>query len=102
MPNRSNLIAAVAAIALVASCSDRKPAAYTGPYAKQVSEAVPAIENAVGLKFKKPPRVESRSKPQVREFVTRQITDPLAARQMAGMAAAYKRLGMIPDTLNLQ
>jgi len=48
MPNRSNLIAAVAAIALVASCSDRKPAAYTGPYAKQVSEAVPAIENAVG------------------------------------------------------
>jgi len=102
MPNRSNFIAAVAAIALVASCSDRKPAAYTGPYAKQVSEAVPAIENAVGLKFKKPPRVESRSKPQVREFVTRQITDPLAARQMAGMAAAYKRLGMIPDTLNLQ
>jgi hypothetical protein len=102
MPNRSNLIAAVAAIALVASCSDKKPAAYTGPYAKQVSEAVPAIENAVGLKFKKPPRVESRSKPQVREFVTRQITDPLAARQMVGMAAAYKRLGMIPDTLNLQ
>ena len=103
MPNRSYIIAAsAAALTLLASCTDKKPTAFTGPYAKQVSEAVPAIENAVGLKFKKPPKVESRSKPQVREFVTRQITDPVAARQMAGMAAAYKRLGMIPDTLNLQ
>ena len=83
MPTRSRIIAAIAAVALVASCSDKKPAAYTGPYAKQVSEAVPAIENAVGLKFKKPPKIESRSKPQVREFVTRQITDSVAARQMA-------------------
>jgi hypothetical protein len=73
MPNRSYIIAALAAGAIVASCSDRKPTAYSGPYAKQVSEAVPAIENAVGLKFKKPPKVESRSKQQVREFVTRQI-----------------------------
>ena len=102
MPNGSHIIAAIAAVALLASCADKTPAAYTGPYGKQVSEAVPAIENAVGLKFKKPPKVETRSKPQVREFVTRQITDPLAARQMAGMSAAYKRLGMIPDTLNLQ
>lgn len=102
MPNGSTIVAAIAAITVIASCSEKKPAQYTGPYAKQVSEAVPAIENAVGLKFKKPPKVESRSKAQVREFVTRQITDPVAARQMTGMAAAYKRLGMIPDTLNLQ
>ena len=102
MPNGSHIIAAIAAVVLLASCADKTPSAYTGPYGKQVSDAVPAIENAVGLKFKKPPKVETRSKQQVREFVTRQITDPLAARQMAGMTAAYKRLGMIPDTLNLQ
>jgi hypothetical protein len=102
MPNRSYFIAATAAITLLASCTDKKPTAFTGPYAKQVSEAVPAIENAVGLRFKNPPKVESHSKQQVREFVTRQITDPVAARQMAGMAAAYKQLGMIPDTLDLQ
>ena len=102
MPNRSQLIAAFAAVILIASCSDKRPDIYTGPYAKEVSNAVPAIENAVGLKFKKPPQVETRSKAQVREFVTRQITDSLAARQMAGMSAVYKRLGMIADTLNLQ
>ena len=102
MPNASHIIAATAAVLLLASCSDKKPATYSGPYGKQVSDAVPAIENAVGLKFKQPPKVETRSKQQVREFVTAQITDPVAARQMTGMSAAYKRLGMIPDTLNLQ
>ena len=102
MPNRSRAVAAIAAISLFVSCTEKKPTTFTGPYAKQVSEAVPAIENAVGLKFKKPPKVETRSKAQVREFVTRQITDPVAARQMTGMSAAYKRLGMIPDSLNLQ
>ena len=93
--------AALLAVGFVPSCTDKKPD-YAGPYGRQVAEAVPAIENAVGLKFKKPPKVETRSKPQVREFVTRQITDPAAAQQFAGQTAAYKRLGMIPDTLNLQ
>ncbi len=102
MPNRSRAFAALAAISLLVSCTEKKKTTFTGPYAKQVSDAVPAIENAVGLKFKQPPKVETRSKAQVREFVTRQITDPVAARQMTGMSAAYKRLGMIPDSLNLQ
>jgi len=102
MPNRSRAVAALAAISLLVSCTEKKTTTFTGPYARQVSDAVPAIENAVGLKFKQPPKVETRSKAQVREFVTRQITDPVAARQMTGMSAAYKRLGMIPDSLNLQ
>jgi hypothetical protein len=83
------------------ACTEKK-AEHAGPYGRQVSEAVPAIENAVGLKFKHAPRVETRSKAQVREFVTRQITDPTAARDFAGITAAYKRLGMIPDTMDLQ
>jgi hypothetical protein len=99
---RTIIIAALPCVALLSSCREKKASAYPGPYGKQVAEAVPAIENAVGLKFKTPPKVETRSKAQVREFVTRQITDPTAAKEMAGMTQAYKRLGMIPDTLNLQ
>ena len=93
--------ATILAVSVVSSCSDKKPEP-SGPYGKQVAEAVPAIETAVGLKFKQPPKVESRSKAQVREFVTRQITDPVAAKTFAGITTAYKQLGMIPDTLNLQ
>jgi hypothetical protein len=102
MPTTPNTLAAIAAVLLLAACSDKKPTTYSGPFGKEVAEAVPAIEKAVGLKFKTPPKVETRSKAQVREFVTAQITDPLAAREMAGMSEAYKRLGMIPDSLNLQ
>ena len=81
-------------------CRERKE--YEGPYGRQVAEAIPLIEKGTGLKFKRPPKVEARSKAQVREFVLAQVTKPLAQREMAGQEAAYKRFGMIPDTLNLR
>ena len=94
-------LAAMSAGLLLSGCRDKQPEG-EGPYAKQVAEAVPAIERAVGLKFKQPPKIEVRSKAQVREFVTAQITDSAAARTFAGVTAAYKRFGMLPDTMNLQ
>jgi hypothetical protein len=102
MPTTTNIIAALAAVLLLSACAEKKTSSYSGPFGKEVGESVPAIEKAVGLKFKTPPKVESRSKAQVREFVTAQITDPLAAREMGGMSEAYKRLGMIPDSLDLR
>ncbi|MFL5483043.1 MAG: hypothetical protein ACJ8AK_12760 [Gemmatimonadaceae bacterium] len=98
---RAGSLAAALSIVFVAGCERQKPA-YEGPYASEVRDAIPMIEKAVGLKFKTPPKVETRSKEQVREFVTRQFTDSQATRDIAGQEAAYKRLGMIPDTLKLQ
>jgi len=98
---RSCCLAGGAILTLVSACESQKPK-YEGPYAAEVSEAVPMIEKAVGLKYKTPPKVETRSKEQVREFVTKQFTDSLAMHDIAGQEAAYKRLGMIPDTLKLQ
>jgi hypothetical protein len=98
---RSLSLAGWAALMFVCACEKDKPK-YEGPYAAEVAEAVPMIEKAVGLKYKTPPKVETRSKDQVREFVTKQLTDSLAAHDIAGQEAAYKRLGMIPDTLNLK
>lgn len=90
-----------ALLTLVPACESQKPR-YAGPYATEVAQAIPMIEKAVGLKYKTPPKVETRSKEQVREFVIKQFTDSLAAHDIAGQEAAYKRLGMIPDTLKLQ
>jgi hypothetical protein len=98
---KSLLLAGSALFTFVTACEREKPK-YEGPYAAEVAEAVPMIEKAVGLKFKTPPRIETRSKEQVREFVTKQLTDSLAAHDIAGQEAAYKHLGMIPDTLKLQ
>ncbi|HJP58367.1 MAG TPA: hypothetical protein VJ865_00125 [Gemmatimonadaceae bacterium] len=98
---RAASLAGVLLAAFVSACESQKPA-YEGPYATEVKEAIPMIERAIGLKYKKPPKIETRSKEQVREFVTRQFTDSLAMHDIAGQEAAYKRLGMIPDTLKLQ
>ncbi|MDP9205122.1 MAG: hypothetical protein M3P12_06660 [Gemmatimonadota bacterium] len=94
-------IAGAGLLSLVSACESQKPK-YEGPYAAEVAQAIPMIEKAVGLKFKSPPKVEMRSKAQVREFVLKQFTDTQAVRDIAGQEAAYKRLGMIPDTLKLQ
>jgi hypothetical protein len=96
-------LTALACLVLPAATACReKRADYAGPYGKQVAEVVPRIETAVGLKFKTPPRVEARSKEQLRDFVTRQFRDPQSVREFNGIEAAYKRLGMVPDTLGLK
>jgi hypothetical protein len=98
---RSAALAGAGLLSLVSACERQKPK-LEGPYAAEVAQAVPMIEKAVGLKFKSPPKVEMRSKAQVREFVLKQLTDSQATRDIAGQEAAYKRFGMIPDTLKLQ
>ncbi len=40
-----------------------------GPYDAAVADAVPKVEHAVGLQFKRPPRVEARSRTEVRHFL---------------------------------
>jgi hypothetical protein len=98
---QSLALAGCSLLTLVSACESQKPK-YEGPYAAEVGESVPMIEKSIGLKFKTPPKVETRSKEQVRAFVTKQFTDSLARHDIAGQEAAYKLLGMIPDTLNLQ
>jgi len=88
-------------VAAISGCTEKK-AEYSGPYGRQVAEVVPKIEAAVGLKFKTPPRVEARSKEQVRAFVTQQFRDPKSLREFNGIEAAYKVLGMVPDSLDLK
>ena len=63
--NPGLVLSAIAFMSLVSACESQKPK-YEGPYGPQVAEAIPMIENAVGLKFKTPPKIETRSKAQVR------------------------------------
>jgi len=98
---RSLHAALVAALLVVPACR-RAQDVGNGPYADVVATAVPAIERAVRLKFKTPPRLETRSKEQVRQFVLGEVQSPHAQQEIAGSEAAYKLLGMIPDTMHLQ
>ncbi|MEO6866073.1 MAG: DUF6782 family putative metallopeptidase [Gemmatimonadaceae bacterium] len=86
---------------VVGSSCRRPPQTAGGPYGDLVAQAVPAVEKAVGLRFKTPPKIEVRTRDQVRAYVLKQITDSANVREIAGQSAAYKLLGMIPDTLDL-
>jgi hypothetical protein len=66
-----------------------------------VAETVPKVEKAVGLRYKRPPKVEVRSKAQVRAFLEEQLHDPRQQHELAGSAIALKLLGLVPDTLDL-
>src|SRR5688572_29617443 len=93
----------VIVIALVAlSACGRGEARYTGPYERQVNRAMPEIEATMGLSFKTPPKLEERTRDEVREFVDRQFNEQLTPLQLAGVQQAYRLFGLLPDTLDLR
>lgn len=92
---------AAAALLAAAACSRGKDVG-SGPYAREVADAIPRIEQATGLKFKTPPRLEVRTHDQVRDFLLKQFDEATPAAQLAGEEKAYKLLGLIPDTMNLR
>ncbi|HEY5441544.1 MAG TPA: hypothetical protein VIJ90_09725, partial [Gemmatimonadaceae bacterium] len=59
-------------------------------------------EEATGMKFKRPPRVEARDKAQVRDFLLKKFDEATPAKELAGEESAYKLLGLLPDTLDLR
>ena len=85
---------------LVVGCADKT--GYEGPYAAEVRRAIPQIEASFGRPFKTPPRLERRDRDQVREFVDRQFNEQLTPLEIAGTEQSYKRLGLLPDTLDLR
>ncbi len=70
-------------------------------YVERAVELAPEIEKATGLHFKSPPRVEVRSRDQVREFLKRELADSATKRDLEAMTAAYRRLGLVSDTTEL-
>ena len=89
------------ALALLVSCETKANVPSSTPYADIVAKAIPKIEAQTGLTFKTPPKLEKRSKPEVRTFLMKQLTDPKAKELLAGQASVYRGLGLIPDTLDV-
>jgi hypothetical protein len=97
---RAGLAIACAALGFTGCRRERAPG--TGPYAREVAEAIPRIEQATGLKFRSPPKIEVRSRAQVRDFLLKKFDEATPARELAGEEKAYKLLGLIPDSMDLR
>jgi hypothetical protein len=93
---------ALASLVVAVGCRGKSSsAAGSGPYADQVAADVPKIEHALGVKFKRPPVLEIRSRDQVREFLLQKLREPDVQKQLGNQEVVYKLLGMIPDTMHL-
>lgn len=90
--------AAVLLLAVVAC--DKKQS--KDPVADKVANAIPRLEAASGLKFKTPPKFEARTKDEVRQFLERRFMTDMPDEEISGSERSYKRLGLLPDTLNLR
>ena len=86
----------------IAGCRSRDGAAGDAPYAREVAETVPKIEAAVGLKYKTPPKLEARTKEQVRAFLEARFNESDPASEIAGQQRYLRILGLIPDTMQLR
>lgn len=94
--------AALFAGVVVAGACRGRAAAGSGPYADKVAEDVPKIEKVIGVKFKTPPKLEIRSRDDVRRFLLAKISEPEAQKQFTDQETIYKLLGLIRDTMHLK
>ncbi len=92
----------VAIALLAAGCSHRESAKAQEPYAREVADAIPKIEQTTGLKFKRPPVVQRRTKEEVRQFLVRQFEDERSQADLAAQQLLLRRLGLVPENFDLR
>lgn len=92
-------VVCVVLLAVAAACSRERK----GPaYAEQVADAIPRLERTMGLKFKTPPKFEMRSRDEVRQFLEKRFAEDLPDADLRGSERSYKRMGLLPDSLDLK
>jgi hypothetical protein len=88
---------------LLAACRGRPvDTSANGSLNRLVDSLTPAVERAAGLKFKRLPHAEIRTREQVRTYVLHQLEEALPVDKVQGLQTAYRLLGLLPDTLELR
>jgi hypothetical protein len=95
-------IAALPAVAALV-CAWSAARAQDQQSAQQIArDVIPEVERAVGLKFRRPPAIEVRSKEQVRGYLNREMAEALPPRELAGVQRTYRAFGLVPDSVDLR
>ena len=104
--SRGGLACTLVVAALVGStggCESRAREVQNDAELKQaVQQMMPAVERAMGLRFRQQPVVLRRSRAQVHDYVIHKFDDDLPPAELAGAQTAYRLFGLIPDTLDLR
>ena len=71
-------------------------------FAALVDTLTPAVEEAVGLSFREPPRSAVRSREQVRRYLEAKLDEELPPARLGGIETAYRLFGLIADSVQLR
>ena len=63
---------------------------------------VPELERRSGLEARHPPRLARRSRAQLEAFLEDELAEQLPPEKAEALGATYSRLGLLPDTLQLE
>jgi hypothetical protein len=73
-----------------------------GTAAEIARQIIPRIETAVGLRFKRAPDIEVRTREQVRGYLSRKLAVELPPAELAAVQRAYRAFALVPDTTDLR
>lgn len=99
------IIHAAAAAIILFGCRGNVPGSDTLDQARLdalIDTLMPQVEQAAGLKFKSRPKAAVRTKDQVRTFLIDKLHRELPPEKLDGIASAYRLLGLLPDSVDLQ
>jgi len=96
------LLLVLAVTSLTPGCRGEPPARGGEAVGLLVDSLVPSVERATGLRFLHHPRYAVRSREEVRAYVLHKLEQELPPEKAAGLQAAYRLLGLLPDTLDLR
>ena len=96
---RDRFLLPLCAALAVAACA--RPQRAQDAYASAVAEAVPKIQKETGLSFKRPPVYKIRSRAEMHTFLEKLFAEAKSARDLDAQQTFLRRLGVIPDTLDL-
>lgn len=90
----------VLGLVALAACGERAPD--DARLQAEVDSLVPIIEKVADMRATGPVKAQGRTRDQLREYLSERMTEELPEREMQRLEAAYKELGLLPDTLSLR
>jgi hypothetical protein len=99
MRRRSLVLMAVAALA----GAPRAARAQDENAALQIArEVTSGVEQAVGLRFRRAPNIQVRSREQVRSYLSRKLVEELPPAELRAVERTYRAFGLVPETTDLR
>ncbi|HJS46494.1 MAG TPA: hypothetical protein VJ773_00770 [Gemmatimonadales bacterium] len=101
------ILAALLALALATACRGQRPRPHdtyqaAAEFERLVDSVAPDVARVTGLEWRQRPSAALRSRDEVRRYLLEKVAAELPPERLAGMTSAYRLLGLLPDTLDLQ